>query len=59
MSLDGRLVNIDFRADSDFGPPHKIPRDEFVRQARKDGYEVADEKKFLQQQYFIILNRLR
>lgn len=53
----GRVVNIDFRKDADFGPPpsHRIARGDFLGQARDAGYVMEREEKFLEQQYFIVL----
>lgn len=53
----GRVVNIDFRKDADFGPPpsHRIARGDFLEQARKAGYVMEREEEFLEKQYFIIL----
>lgn len=52
-----RVVNIDFHEDADFGPPpsHRIPREDFLEQARQAGYVMEREEEFLEQQYFIVL----
>lgn len=55
LGAGGVVVNIDFRADADFGPPHRVSRSEFLGQARQAGYIMTREETFLPQQYFIVL----
>lgn len=60
LSDNGRVINIDFREDADFGPPpsHRIARRDFLEQARRADYEIKREEEFLEQQYFIVLQPL-
>jgi len=54
----GRIANLDFHPrDIPVGPPvaHKIARDDFLRDARAAGLELAEEHDFLPYQYFLVL----
>jgi ubiquinone/menaquinone biosynthesis C-methylase UbiE len=54
----GRIVNIDYKKEAGVsGPPlpHRISRDEFVRDAGQAGLESVQELALLARQYFVIL----
>jgi len=54
----GRIVNVDFhRRDTPVGPPleHRVPRERFVREARRAGLRPVGELDFLPYQYGVIL----
>jgi ubiquinone/menaquinone biosynthesis C-methylase UbiE len=54
----GRIANIDFhKRELPVGPPveHKVARDDFLREAREAGLELAEEHDFLPNQYFLVL----
>ncbi len=56
----GRLVNIDWDArETPVGPPLKrrIPREVFLREARRAGLRLVAEHRFLPHQYFLVLRR--
>lgn len=56
----GRIANVDFHeGELPVGPPpeHKVSRAAFLAAAAEAGLEVADEKKFLPYQYFVLLRR--
>jgi len=55
LAPGGRIANLDFREDAEHGPRHRIPRADFLEQARSAGYELAAEESFLPQQYFMVL----
>jgi ubiquinone/menaquinone biosynthesis C-methylase UbiE len=56
-----RVVNIDWREDSEWGPPprRRIPRARFLRDARRAGLRLIAEHRFLPHQYFLVLRRMR
>jgi SAM-dependent methyltransferase len=54
----GRIANIDFhKRELPMGPPveHKVSRDDFLRDAREAGLDLAEEHDFLPYQYFLVL----
>jgi ubiquinone/menaquinone biosynthesis C-methylase UbiE len=58
----GRLVNIDWDArDTPVGPPLKrrIPREDFLRDARRAGLTLVAEHQVLPYQYFLVLRHTR
>ena len=55
LAPGGRIANLDFREDAEHGPRHRIPRAEFLEQARSAGYVLDREEEFLPQQYFLVL----
>jgi ubiquinone/menaquinone biosynthesis C-methylase UbiE len=58
----GRLVNIDWaEGESPVGPParRRVPRAEFLRDARRAGLALATEHRLLPHQYFFVLRRAR
>jgi SAM-dependent methyltransferase len=55
LASGGRIANIDFHEEAERGPRHKVPRGDFLEQARAAGYAVAGEEEFLPEQYFVIL----
>jgi SAM-dependent methyltransferase len=56
-----RVINVDWKEDSDFGPPPKrrVPRARFLRDARRAGLTLVAERSFLPHQYFLELRRAR
>ena len=62
LAPGGRLVNIDWaERESPVGPPpeRRVPRDTFLRDARRAGLALAGEHRFLPHQYFLVLRRRR
>jgi SAM-dependent methyltransferase len=62
LAPGGRLVNIDWaERESPVGPPleRRVPRDAFLRDARRAGLTLAAEHRFLPHQYFLVLRRRR
>ena len=62
IKAGGRLVNIDWDArETPVGPPLKrrIPRDAFLRDARRAGLALIAEHRVLPYQYFLVLRRSR
>jgi ubiquinone/menaquinone biosynthesis C-methylase UbiE len=60
LNSRGRLVNIDWDArETPVGPPLKrrIPRDDFLRDARRAGLTLVAEHQCLPYQYFLVLRR--
>jgi len=58
----GRLVGIDFQKyKTPVGPPvaHRVPREEFLRNARRAGLALVAEHRFLPYQYFVVLRHSR
>lgn len=58
----GRLVNIDWDArETPVGPPcdHRVPRQTFLKAARRAGLALVAEHRFLPYQYFLVLRRRR
>jgi ubiquinone/menaquinone biosynthesis C-methylase UbiE len=55
LAPGGRIANLDFREDAEHGPRHRIPRADFLEQARGAGYLLDHEESFLPQQYFMVL----
>lgn len=56
----GVLVNIDFdKRETPVGPPveHRVSREELLRDARRAGFVLAAEHRFLPYQYFVVLRR--
>jgi ubiquinone/menaquinone biosynthesis C-methylase UbiE len=54
----GRIANVDFhKRELPMGPPveHKVSRDDFLRDARAAGLELAAEHDFLPNQYLVVL----
>ena len=54
----GRLVNIDFHKRATLlGPPlpHRLAREDFLRDAEAAGFGLTEEPTFLENQYFLIL----
>lgn len=52
-----RVVNVDWREDSEFGPPprRRVPRARFLRDARRAGLRLVAERRLLPHQYFFVL----
>jgi ubiquinone/menaquinone biosynthesis C-methylase UbiE len=60
LRAGGRLINIDFdKRETPVGPPvdHRVARDEFLRDARRAGFTLVAEHRFLPHQYFLIFRR--
>ena|SRR5919109_4411773 len=60
LKRGGRLVNIDWAdRDTPKGPPahRRIPPAAFLRDARRAGFELVAEHRFLPYQYFMVLRR--
>ncbi|HET8577155.1 MAG TPA: methyltransferase domain-containing protein [Methylomirabilota bacterium] len=58
----GRLVNIDFhKRETPVGPPvgHRVAREEFLLDARRAGFTLVAEHRFLPYQYFLVFRRGR
>ena len=55
----GRLVIIDFKADSPNGPPpqHRIPPEQAVQELAEAGYTLVEQPSFLPQQYMLIFRK--
>jgi cyclopropane fatty-acyl-phospholipid synthase-like methyltransferase len=53
---NGRLVIIDFKADSPNGPPpeHRISPEKVTEEMREAGYVLAEARDFLPRQYFLV-----
>jgi SAM-dependent methyltransferase len=56
-----RVVNVDWNEGSEFGPPpgRRVPRERFLRDARRAGLKLVAERSFLPHQYFLELRRAR
>jgi SAM-dependent methyltransferase len=60
LKRGGRLVNIDWAdRDTPKGPPahRRIPPAAFLRDARRAGFELVAEHRFLPYQYFMVLRQ--
>jgi ubiquinone/menaquinone biosynthesis C-methylase UbiE len=58
LRTGGRIVNIDYhKRETPHGPPlsHRVAREDFVRDAGQAGLAVAEEPRFLDHQYFLVL----
>jgi ubiquinone/menaquinone biosynthesis C-methylase UbiE len=56
---DGRLIIIDFKADSPNGPPpqYRIPPEQAVQELAAAGYTLAEQPAFLPRQYMLIFRK--
>jgi SAM-dependent methyltransferase len=56
-----RVVNVDWREDSEFGPPprRRVPVTRFLRDARRAGLRLVAERRLLPHQYFLVLEAPR
>jgi SAM-dependent methyltransferase len=56
----GRIAIIDFRLDSPEGPPKaaRIARERVVAELERSGYALAQEHRFLPNQYFLVFRPL-
>ena len=62
LAPGGRLVNIDWDdRESPVGPPprRRVPREQFLRDARRAGLAPAGEHRFLPYQYFLVMRPRR
>jgi SAM-dependent methyltransferase len=61
LARGARVINVDWREDSEFGPPprRRVPRARFLRDARRAGLTLVGERAFLPHQYFLELRRAR
>lgn len=62
LKAGGRLVNIDFaKQETPVGPPveQRVAREDFLRDARRAGLELAAEHRFLTYQYFLVFRPRR
>jgi hypothetical protein len=61
LARGARVINVDWREDSEFGPPprRRVPRARFLRDARRAGLRLVAERSFLPHQYFLELRRAR
>jgi predicted methyltransferase len=55
----GRLVIVDFKADSPNGPPvrHRISPERVTQELKAAGYALLDTLQFLPRQYFLIFDK--
>jgi SAM-dependent methyltransferase len=49
-----RVAVLDWRMESPHGPPHKLPRENVLREMQSAGYSLAHEYTFLPDQYFLV-----
>ena len=51
----GRVIDIDFYKDSDFGPPreHKIAKEVVIKEMKRAGYHLISSHDMLPEQYFL------
>ena len=56
LKPDGRVAIIDFRPDSPVGPPKpaRVAADRVIAEMSSAGYRLAQEYRFLPNQYFLI-----
>jgi len=56
---NGRLVIVDFTAESPSGPPlhHRIPPQEVAEELKAAGYAASETHKFLPRQYFLVFRK--
>jgi SAM-dependent methyltransferase len=61
LPRSARVINVDWNEDSEFGPPpgRRVPRERFLRDARRAGLKLVAERSFLPHQYFLELRRVR
>jgi SAM-dependent methyltransferase len=61
LARGARVINVDWREDSEFGPPprRRVPQARFLRDARRAGLRLVAERAFLPHQYFLELRRAR
>jgi len=59
MRAMGRLVIIDFKADSPNGPPaqHRIPPERVTHELAAAGYALTEKFEFLSRQYGLIFRK--
>jgi SAM-dependent methyltransferase len=50
----GRVAIVDFRLDSDRGPPHKLDPAQVKKEMREAGYSLTESHDFLPDQYFLV-----
>ena len=50
----GRIAIVDFRLDSDRGPPHKLDPEQVKKEMRRAGYTLIASHDFLPDQYFLV-----
>lgn len=50
----GRVAIVDFKLDSDHGPPHKLAREAVLAEMQAAGYRLVQEHTFLPEQYFLV-----
>jgi cyclopropane fatty-acyl-phospholipid synthase-like methyltransferase len=57
----GRLVIVDFTAESPIGPPlqHRIPPEKVAEELKAAGYVALETHKFLPKQYFLVFQKER
>ncbi len=55
LKQGGRVINVDFYKDSDFGPPreHKLAKEVVLKEMEMAGYRLVASHDFLPQQYFL------
>lgn len=55
LKPNGRVINVDFFKNTDFGPPrdHKLAKEVVLEEMKKAGYRLIKSHGFLPQQYFI------
>ncbi|MFQ5599215.1 MAG: class I SAM-dependent methyltransferase [Candidatus Krumholzibacteriia bacterium] len=49
-----RIAVVDFRLDSEKGPPHKLPPQAVEREMQSAGYDLVRRFEFLPEQYFLV-----
>ena len=54
LKEDGRVAIVDFRLDSERGPPHKLDPAQLTAELVRAGYELAADHDFLPDQYFLV-----
>lgn len=61
LARHARIVNIDWNEQSEFGPPpsRRVPRERFLRDARRAGLRLVTQRTLLPHQYFLVLRRGR
>lgn len=55
----GRVAIVDFRLDSERGPPHKLSHEAVRREMQAAGYTLLAEHSFLPDQYFLVYGLAR